>query len=449
MVGKHVESYDLRALQSRMLTLNLFRVRGILRLLLAGMCLILGVTLVSSTARPPNDRARAVQEKHLVRLPAPILSVDFMRNSNLAVVALSDGRVRVLDLDTGTTLHEFSFTEPETDQRQKDEGDVEPIRVRFSADAKILAISYLSRIHLYDAGTWSELKSLGVEGEDTMRPLASPRLGSRPSTEKEPDDLNTGTKKWAQRKTAGDGRTRITDFAFAPDGTAIVASYCRVSCYDNPDGIKWKISPGHEPLRLWKVHGGQMVWEQHSDKDQVTERTVLSPDGKILAAVIFQPGHWTLQFRDLVSGEKLSSIAVQPLPHDPPEIAFMPDGRRFLSLWAEPRKMWQLAMFDCTTAQLLSRFDDSSGAQHVAVSPDGTWFAATTWRRPHAFKLWDLQQKKAVATTQPHAAGVQLRTLDEIRFIGSRKIAVSDYSQGILFTYELVPREQLATSLSN
>jgi hypothetical protein len=46
----------------------------------------------------------------------------------------------------------------------------------------------------------------------------------------------------------GDGRTRITDFAFTPDGTAIVVSYCRISCYDMPSGVRWMISNGHEPV---------------------------------------------------------------------------------------------------------------------------------------------------------------------------------------------------------
>ena len=399
--------------------------------------LTVGLMLPSLPVIAANQHAPEVVERHTEHLPAPILSLDFARDSDLAAAALSNGRVRIWHLDTGEIQHEFGFSEPETDQRQKDEGDVEPIRVRFSPDGKTLAISYLGRIHLYVVGIWSELKSLGVEGEDVMRSLALPRLTARPASEREPDDIDTGTKKWAQRKTLGDGRTRITDFAFVPDGSAIVASYCRISCYDRPDGVNWVISNGHEPIRLWKLQSGQMGWEHYSDKNQIIQRTIPSPDGRLLAEVAFQPGRWNLHFRDLTSGEYLSSIALRSLPHHPPDVAFMPDSHRFVSLWSEPHKMWQMAMFDRIRGQALDHFTDPSGAQHVAISPDGAWLAATTWRRPHAFKLWDLQQRRSVATRQPQVTGVRLRMLDEIRFIDSRRIAVSDYSKGVVWTYDL------------
>jgi hypothetical protein len=44
--------------------------------------------------------------------------------------------------------------------RQKEEGEVEPIRVHFAPDGKMLAASYLSRVYLYDTHTWSQVKSL-------------------------------------------------------------------------------------------------------------------------------------------------------------------------------------------------------------------------------------------------------------------------------------------------
>ena len=163
-------------------------------------------------------------------------------------------------------------------------------------------------------GTWFEAKVLGVEGEDMMRPVPQPQLSQRPLVEKDPDEINTGTRKWVQRKTLGDGRTRITDFAFTPDGNAVVASYCRGSCYDKPSSITFSYPSGHDPVRLWEIGTGRLIWEHDSGTKQVTDRVVLSPNGRLLVEVVFQPGHWDLHFRDVASGRELSSITLHPIP---------------------------------------------------------------------------------------------------------------------------------------
>jgi WD40 repeat protein len=279
---------------------------------------------LSSGVGTEGGRKPAIRERRVERLPAPILSLDVVPGSDLAVAAMSDGRLRAWHLDTGEIVHEFGFTEPETDQRQKDEGDVEPIRVHFAPDGKTLGVSYLSRVHLYDVGAWSELKTIGVEGEDVMRPILQPQLSSRPAVEKEPDDINTGTRKWLQRKMLGDGRTRITDFAFTADGGGMVVSYCGGGCYDEPSFVRFIYPSGHDPVRLWEVKTGHMVWEQHSEPNQITDRVVPSPDNRLLVEVGSQPGHRLLRLRDLETGRELRLITFLPHlhPHEPPDVAF-------------------------------------------------------------------------------------------------------------------------------
>ncbi len=227
-----------------------------------------------SRARTESGRKPTIRDVRVERLPAPILSLDVAPSSDLAVAAMSDGRVRALHLDNGELVHEFGFTEPDTDLRQKDEGEVEPIRVRFAPDGKTLGVSYLSRVHLYNVGVWSELKTIGVEGEDVMRPIPQPRLSSHPVVEKEPDDINTGTRKWAQRKTLGDGRTRITDFAFTADGSRMVVSYCRETCYDRPCLFALRFASGQDPVRLWEVSTRRMFIEWRSAEWQTFARGV-------------------------------------------------------------------------------------------------------------------------------------------------------------------------------
>ncbi len=278
---------------------------------------------------PPFSRADAERHKpairdvHVERLPAPILSLDVAPGSDLAVAAMSDGRVRAWRLDTGELVHEFGFIEPETDQRQKDEGEVEPIRVHFTPDGKTLGVSYLSRVHLYNVGVWSELKTIGVEGEDLMRPIPQPQLSSRPAVEKDPDDINTGTRKWLQRKAQGDGRTRITDFAFAANGAWLVVSYCKESCYDRPSLFAFSFAGGHDPIRLWEVRGGRLLWEYYCGANQIPRRVAPSPDSKLLVVVVGRG----MQFRELATSRELRSITFPPHlhPHEPYDVAFAPD----------------------------------------------------------------------------------------------------------------------------
>jgi WD40 repeat protein len=382
-----------------------------------------------------GGRKPALVEIRVDRLPASILSLDVAPGSDLAAAALSDGCVRIWHLDTGGVVHEFGFREPETDARQKDEREVEPIRVRFAPDGKALGVSHLSRIHLYQVGTWSETLTLGVEGEDVMRPVPGPQLSERPLVEKEPDDINTGTKKWEQRKMLGDGRTRITDFAFTPDGTAIVVSYCRISCYDMPSGVRWMISNGHEPVRLWELGTGRMAWEHYSGPNRITDRVVPTPDGKLLVEVVFRPGHWDLQVMDIATGKESHSIALSAIP-DQPDVVFTPDSHRFVSLWQEPYKMWQMALFDTASGQVLAHFTDFAGAQRVAISANGKWLAITTWR-DKAFKLWDLAQRKPLVTMKPKQAGGRVSSL-HVRFTSDdRRVVVSDQRNGLVFIYAI------------
>jgi WD40 repeat protein len=407
-----------------------------------GVLLILPALVIAALPLPTVHAGRdgnpAVREMRVERLSAPVLSLDVAPGGDLAVAAMSDGRARVWHLDTGELVREFSFTEPDTDARQKDEGEVEPIRVRFAPDGKALGVSYLSHVYLYSVAAWSESKALGVDGEDVVRPIPRPELSSRSAIEKTPDDINTDTRKWDQRKTLGDGRTRITDFAFTAGGAELVVSYCRQSCYDRPSSFAFRFPGPSDPVRLWELKTGRMMWEHHSDLNQIPERVVPSPDGKLFAEVVFQPGHWLLQLQDFATSRELCSIVFLPHlhPHEPPDVAFTPDSRHFVTLWSEPKKMWQMAMFDATSGDIVEHFIDHAGAQRVAASTNGLWLAITTWRGA-ALKLWDLERRKPLLTITPRFAGVHPRTLD-VRFaMNDQRVVVSDKSNGLVFTYAL------------
>ncbi len=98
--------------------------------------------------------------------------------------------------------------------------------------------------------------------------------------------------------------------------------------------------------------------------------------------------------------------------------------------------MWQMALFDVTSGEIVDRFIDHAGALRVAASVNGLWLAITTWRGA-ALKLWDLERRKPLLTMTPRFSGVHVKSLD-VRFaMNDQRIVVSDKSNGLVFTYEL------------
>jgi len=390
-------------------------------------------TCVSAQADPTSDARTAqryLREVRIEKFSKFVLDFDIANGSGLAAVALSDLRVRVWRLDSGQVVRELLFPEPETDHRLKLDNDVEPISLRFSSDGKTLAVGFTSVIHLYDVETWLEKMSLGVAGEDKLRPdimvtPPRPQLKQRTAEQAQAEKdkplptLNEATKARSRLMEKGDGRTRILSFEFARDGSSILAAYCRGDCYASAwTGRRWMFPTGKDPVRLWDLHSASVIWEQLYDPKGVMDRVVLSPDGKRFAAVNAQLGHCAVGVFDLNDGRPLWSQPLGPCAQ-PPSIEFLQDGRCFITNRIEEgnhkNTLWrEAAIYDTTTGQKITNLSDHEGVGEANVSPDGRWLASTTWGGSH-FQIWDLQENKIVITQQVKDGKIHLR-LDRILF---------------------------------
>jgi len=401
-------------------------------------------------AQDRGDHKPSLREMRQEKLPASIEALDIAPGSGLAAVGLSDRRVRVWRLDSGEIIHEFTFAEPETDPRQKLEHDVEPLRVRFAPDGKTLAVSYLSRINLYTIGSWREVQSLGVDGEDAERPRPFPQLGRRPPPGDEKADnpgptLNQIMRDWARLQMQGDGRTRITDFRFAADGSFVLVGYCRGGCYDNVSGNRLGAFPsGNDPVRLWDVRSGRLVWEHVPDREGVIERVVPSPDGRWFAAADKQPGRCRIQLLDLKSGQTVYSLAKIGFPLASPSLLFTPDSHYLISFRAEEGTMkvrpWMhLAKYEASNGEVAAEFSGRYEVRDADLSPDGRWLATTTWRGLR-FQIWDMHTLGPVMTKAPKGLTWSGPPVDRIRFSpDGRRLIVASNSRGMLAVFEFEP----------
>jgi len=379
---------------------------------------------ISSLVEGNQDVKRvkpSVKKIHEQRFSGILQGVDVASGSDLIVTAFSTLHVRVWHIDTGQIAFELTFPDPKTDARQKSEADVEPMRVRFSPDGKTLAVSYLSRILLYDTSSWTQVRSLGVEGENNLRDDLIPtlqrrRVGAERANGKEVPLQETLTTLMKQ----GDGRTRITDFGFTPDGASILASYCKGGCYDNiyvPRLSVW--TTGKDPTRLWQVQTGQLKWELVLDPKGTIGRIVLSPNGKLFAASDKGGGLCQVKVYEVQTGRLISSLpAIRFLLASPP-IMFTPQTGLLITFQAvegtpKSHPWTRLAIYDPQSANKIAEFDRAQSALDADISANGEWLATTTWNG-WAFQIWDMGSRRLVTTVAPGGL-MTTPEIDLIRF---------------------------------
>lgn len=397
-----------------------------------------------------------LRELRREKLSKFILAFDVANGSDLAAAALSDLHVRIWKLDSGEIVHEFSFPEPATDHRLKLDLDVEPISLHFSADGKTLAVGFLSRIYLYDVATWQERMTLGVAGEDDHRSdlevsPAVPQLQRRSAEQAQIDkekpvpDLNQTMREWAAQRALGDGRTRITDFAFSADGSFLLVAYCRGGFYASP-GHRWEIFPiGKDPLRLWDIRTGEILWEKAYDPEAVINRIALSPDGKRFAAVSAPLGHCEVGLYDLGDGHHVFSLA--PVGACPPSLNFRRDGGSFITARTPQRlqknrkdRPWErLATYETDTGKMIADFSGGDTVREANLSSDGRWLLSTSWWGLR-FQIWDAQSGKPIISETPNRWKSRRAPLDRVCISpDGRWLVVGSDEIGELIVYQFGP----------
>jgi WD40 repeat protein len=332
------------------------------------------------------------------------------------------------------------------------ENEVEPITVQFSPDGRLLAVSYLSRIHFYDTKSWIENLNLGVVGEDNVRTdlkvtPAAPQLERRSAEQAQRDknapvpDLNESMRVWAYAKEKGDGRTRITDFSFDLDGDHITAAYCRGGCYASP-GRRWSAFPtGSDPVRLWDIRGGRIVWELVYDKEGVTTRIVPSPDKRQFAIVNSHLGRCATGVYDLADGRVQWSHSLGPCGN-PPSIRFCRDGQALITNrndeGSRKSRAWRkMAIYAVKDGRKIADLPDNNGASALDITSGGRWLASTTWSE-REFQIWDLETPKVVSEQVPREyKWKSSRLLDLVHFSpDERWLVVGSMTAGELVIYQ-------------
>lgn len=359
----------------------------------------------------------ALQQLRIEHLSLALLAFDIANGSDLAAAALSDLHVRVWRLSSGQLVHDFSLPEPLTDQNLKLENEVEPISLHFSPEGKTLAMGFLNAIHVYNVETWEEEKNFSVAGEDKLRrdikitperpELTRPSAEANAERSKPAPNISQTMRKWPAERHQGDGRTRISDFAFARGEQLVLASYCRGACWVWPGVLRDRFPSGSDPVRLWNADTARTIWENRYDPQGVISRVVPLPDGTRFLAVNSQLGQCSVGAYYVTTGQTLWSHALSSCDQ-PPIIAVLPDGLSFITNRVDEanrenrkKKLYRYAaVYETSTGKKVVDLPEADGISAADISSDGRWLVSIIWRGTE-FQIWDLQAKKIVLKAVP------------------------------------------------
>ncbi len=327
--------------------------------------------------------------------------------------------VQIKNFLTGAFVHEIALPDVTISPIRPEDG-AELVNVRFSPDGKLLGVSYLSQIRLYEVGAWRQIATIGMPSEAAVEKAPSPRPKlQRPDVSAPPRPVSS----WSER----DGRTRVIDFAFTADSRHILASYTHAYCFLYEDYGLFCDSSEDDPLRLWDVPSGRLVWQKSYDRQIAKGRPVddllrfswamgrvqPSPDARVFASALGSLSS-AIQIRSLLSGDPLYTLSGDE-PGTRPEIQFSPDGSSFYLEVLSPkgplgdkqrkqalRQMSDLAKFRTDDGAQKCLFPDVGGWT-TALSHDGRWVVGPS-RNAKGLRVADARTCQTIASV-PIALG--------------------------------------------
>ena len=386
---------------------------------------------------------------------AHILAFDIARGTDLAAAAFSNLQVRVWRLETGEVVHTLSFPEPPTDKSLRLDNEVEPITLHFSPDGHTLAVGFVNAIHLFDVKTWNEKRNLSIGGEDKLRPDIVPTPPTqqlqhrsdeqaRIQSEQPPKDINQTMREWEAKRSEGDGRTRIRDFAFAPSGLFVLVSYCRGACWPGPTIQRVAFPTGNDPVRLWDLRSASVVWQRSYDPEGVISRVVFLPDGVHFIGIDSHLGHCAVGGYNLSDGRSLWSQNMGPCLY-PPSIVVLQEDKEFITnrmsesnFKNRKKRLWiHSALYSAVDGRKIRNLSDRDGVGAAAMSYDGRWLVLSIWLGIQ-FQVWDLRENRVILKEVPKG---WKRTADDIFDIvdmtaDNRWLVVGSSASGRLAVYD-------------
>ncbi|MHC5004571.1 MAG: WD40 repeat domain-containing protein, partial [Planctomycetota bacterium] len=141
---------------------------------------------------------------------------------------------------------------------------------------------------------------------------------------------------------------------------------------------------------------GEALAELHPRRETVILRRQLSPDGRLVAAALYDG---TIRVWSTVTGEHHATLVHDALVE---YFAFSPDGATLVSgSWDGTVAAWSLA----TGGRLVHVPAHEAVVSGVTCSPDGRLVASASWGDP-TVRLWDAETGAAVGALEGHNDGV-------------------------------------------
>jgi len=268
-------------------------------------------------------------------------------------------------------------------------------QIVWSSDGKILAAADFGGIHLYDAASLTEIRSLSSKDFETVafspdgQMIASDWEGNAVRLWRSSDGYPLITLNDPRGKSGDPVMGQVVRVGFAPDGSVVAsaklddgvqlwqtdgrllyslrhADFVAEIAF-SPDGKKLASGGADAIVRLWQLKTGELLAELRGHEDHVYA-LAFSPDGQILAS---GSDDRTIRLWKAEDGALLQTLGGDVGPVT--SLSFTPDGQVLASGGFTGARLWRVS--DGMLLKTL-RGDDHGFVMSVAFSPDGRILAS-------------------------------------------------------------------------
>ena len=211
----------------------------------------------------------------------------------------------------------------------------------------------------------------------------------------------------------------------------------------NVHSLAWAKGPGGGYLAGCGA-GGVALWEVSADQSPTVKEvfklrrnwclaTIINPQASVM--VWAEGDDSRLRAWDIVKGQEMP-LNAPPMLQGWHGVAFLPDGESIIYI----TKSGIAEVWDVKNDRLADSFGEAGtfNAQHIALSPDGKWFAALT--QPDIVSVWHVPTKQHVFSLRPETGTIWSLAWDP----SSEHLAVGQSDGGLAVWHLPKIRRELA-----